>query len=156
MRPSRLVIGEVRSAECLDLLLALNAGLPGMASIHASSARQALVKMCTLPLLAGEALGARAVIETRTPIALQDGTLQPGGSVEVVVPPEHRGFVLSSRARPWSGAVGRWWETGRAGSWAKAPCSSWRSLRTRRWPRGSCSAPGSPFASRWRATAPSS
>jgi pilus assembly protein CpaF len=28
MRPSRIVVGEVRSAECLDLLLALNSGLP--------------------------------------------------------------------------------------------------------------------------------
>ena len=64
MRPSRLVIGEVRAAECLDLLLALNAGLPAMASIHASSARQALVKMCTLPLLAGENIGSRFVVPT--------------------------------------------------------------------------------------------
>ena len=54
MRPSRIVVGEVRAEECLDLLLALNAGLPGMASLHANSAREALVKMCTLPLLAGE------------------------------------------------------------------------------------------------------
>ncbi len=64
MRPSRLIIGEVRSAECLDLLLALNAGLPGMASIHANSARQALVKMCTLPLLAGENIGSAFVVPT--------------------------------------------------------------------------------------------
>ena len=54
MRPSRIIVGEVRSEECLDLLLALNAGLPGMASLHANSAREALVKMCTLPLLAGD------------------------------------------------------------------------------------------------------
>ena len=39
MRPSRIVVGEVRQAESLDLLLALNSGLPGMASIHANSAR---------------------------------------------------------------------------------------------------------------------
>lgn len=64
MRPSRVVVGEVRSAECLDLLLALNAGLPGMASLHANSAREALVKMCTLPLLAGENIGARFVVPT--------------------------------------------------------------------------------------------
>jgi len=57
MRPSRLVVGEVRAEECLDLLLALNAGLPGMASMHANSAREALVKACTLPLLAGENIG---------------------------------------------------------------------------------------------------
>jgi pilus assembly protein CpaF len=47
-----MIVGEVRSEECLDLLLALNAGLPGFAMIHANSARAALVKMCTLPLLA--------------------------------------------------------------------------------------------------------
>lgn len=64
MRPSRLIIGEVRGAECLDLLLALNAGLPAMASIHASSARQALVKLCTLPLLAGENIGSAFVVPT--------------------------------------------------------------------------------------------
>ncbi|MCW2759719.1 MAG: type secretion system protein, partial [Nocardioidaceae bacterium] len=45
MRPTRIIVGEVRSAEALDLLLALNSGLPGMATIHANSAREALVKM---------------------------------------------------------------------------------------------------------------
>ena len=64
MRPSRLIIGEVRAEECLDLLLALNAGLPGMATLHANSAREALVKMCTLPLLAGENIGSRFVVPT--------------------------------------------------------------------------------------------
>jgi pilus assembly protein CpaF len=47
MRPSRIIVGEVRGEECLDLLLALNAGLPGMASLHANTAREALVKLCT-------------------------------------------------------------------------------------------------------------
>ncbi len=53
MRPDRLVVGEVREAEALDLLIALNAGLPGMCSIHANSATDALRKLSTLPLLAG-------------------------------------------------------------------------------------------------------
>lgn len=53
MRPDRLIVGEVREAESLDLLIALNSGIPGMCSIHANSARDALVKLCTLPLLAG-------------------------------------------------------------------------------------------------------
>ncbi|WP_344647531.1 CpaF family protein [Cryptosporangium japonicum] len=53
MRPDRLIVGEVRQAEALDLLLALNAGLPGLCSVHANSARQAVTKLCTLPLLAG-------------------------------------------------------------------------------------------------------
>jgi pilus assembly protein CpaF len=64
MRPDRLVVGEVRQAECLDLLIALNSGLPGMSSIHANSAREAIVKMCTLPLLAGENVGHSFVVPT--------------------------------------------------------------------------------------------
>ena len=58
------MVGEVRSEECLDLLLALNSGLPGMATVHADSAREALVKLCTLPLLAGENISARFVVPT--------------------------------------------------------------------------------------------
>lgn len=54
MRPDRLLVGEVRQHEALDLLIALNSGLPGMTSIHASSAAEAVVKLVTLPLLAGE------------------------------------------------------------------------------------------------------
>lgn len=64
MRPTRIVVGEVRSSEALDLLLALNSGLPGMATLHANSAREALVKLCTLPLLAGENVSARFVVPT--------------------------------------------------------------------------------------------
>lgn len=42
MRPSRLIVGEVRQEECLDLLIALNSGIPGMCTIHANSAREAV------------------------------------------------------------------------------------------------------------------
>jgi pilus assembly protein CpaF len=64
MRPSRIIVGEVRQAEALDLLLCLNSGVPGMCSLHANSAREALVKMCTLPLLAGENVGHAFVVPT--------------------------------------------------------------------------------------------
>jgi pilus assembly protein CpaF len=64
MRPARLIVGEVRQEECLDLLIALNSGLPGMCTLHANSAREALVKMCTLPLLAGENVSAAFVVPT--------------------------------------------------------------------------------------------
>jgi len=64
MRPSRLIVGEVRQEECLDLLIALNSGLPGMCSVHANSAREAVTKLCTLPLLAGENVGSRFVVPT--------------------------------------------------------------------------------------------
>ncbi len=64
MRPDRLLVGEVREAEALDLLIALNAGVPAMCTIHANSAREALVKLCTLPLLAGENVSDRFVVPT--------------------------------------------------------------------------------------------
>lgn len=53
MRPGRIVVGEVREAESFDLLIALNSGLPGLCTIHSNSARDAITKLCTLPLLAG-------------------------------------------------------------------------------------------------------
>ena len=62
MRPTRLVIGEVREAESLDLLIALNSGLPGLSTLHANSAREALTKLCTLPLLAGPNVTAGFVV----------------------------------------------------------------------------------------------
>jgi pilus assembly protein CpaF len=64
MRPDRLIVGEVREAEALDLLIALNSGLPGMCSIHANSARDALSKLCTLPLLAGRNIDSEFVVPT--------------------------------------------------------------------------------------------
>lgn len=59
MRPDRIVVGEVRGAEALDLLVALNAGLPGLCTLHANSASQAIDKLRTLPLLAGENISSR-------------------------------------------------------------------------------------------------
>jgi len=64
MRPDRLVVGEVREAESLDLLIALNSGLPGSCSIHANSAADALTKLCTLPLLAGRNIDSSFVVPT--------------------------------------------------------------------------------------------
>ena len=73
MRPSRIIVGEVRQAESLDLLIALNSGLPGMCTIHANTAREAITKMCTLPLLAGENVSSRFVVPT------------VAGSIDIVV-----------------------------------------------------------------------
>lgn len=53
MRPDRLVVGEVRDAEALDLVLALNTGVPGACTVHANSATEAIEKLTILPLLAG-------------------------------------------------------------------------------------------------------
>jgi len=64
MRPSRIVIGEVREAEALDLLIALNSGVPGMGTLHANSARDAITKLQTLPLLAGENISHKFIAPT--------------------------------------------------------------------------------------------
>jgi pilus assembly protein CpaF len=64
MRPDRILVGEVRQEEALDLLIALNSGLPGMCSLHANSAREAVTKLCTLPLLAGENVSHAFVVPT--------------------------------------------------------------------------------------------
>lgn len=64
MRPTRLVVGEVRQAEALDLLVAMNSGMPAMATLHANSAREAITKLCTLPLLAGDNISADFVVPT--------------------------------------------------------------------------------------------
>ncbi|MET3808962.1 ATPase, T2SS/T4P/T4SS family [Arthrobacter sp. UYEF3] len=64
MRPDRLVVGEVREAESLDMLIALNSGLPGMCTVHANSAHDAVTKICTLPLLAGQNISSDFVVPT--------------------------------------------------------------------------------------------
>jgi pilus assembly protein CpaF len=64
MRPDRLIVGEVREAESLDMLIALNSGLPGMCSVHANSAHDAVTKICTLPLLAGQNISSSFVVPT--------------------------------------------------------------------------------------------
>ena len=64
MRPSRIIVGEVRESEALDLLIALNSGLPGMGTLHANSARDAVAKLQILPLLAGENISHRFIAPT--------------------------------------------------------------------------------------------
>lgn len=64
MRPNRIIVGEVREAEALDMLIALNSGLPGMGTIHSNSARNALLKLQTLPLLAGSNISHSFIVPT--------------------------------------------------------------------------------------------
>jgi len=64
MRPDRLIVGEVRAAESLDMLIAMNSGVGSMASVHANSARDAVTKICTLPLLAGGNISSDFVVPT--------------------------------------------------------------------------------------------
>ncbi len=109
MRPDRIVVGEVRGAEALDLLQALNTGHEGaLSTVHAGSAEEALRRIETLALMAGLGLphaavreqvaaavdlvvhqerapgGARRVDEASP---LCDARLPDGSRVNVVIPP---------------------------------------------------------------------
>jgi pilus assembly protein CpaF len=62
MRPDRIVVGEVRGAEALDMLQALNTGHDGsLSTLHANSPRDGLVRLETMVLMAGYDLPVRAI-----------------------------------------------------------------------------------------------
>ncbi|MBJ6751641.1 CpaF family protein [Geomonas sp. Red421] len=64
MRPDRIIIGEVRGAEALDLLQAMNTGHDGsLSTVHANTTRDALSRLETMVLMAGVDLPERAVKE---------------------------------------------------------------------------------------------
>ncbi len=64
MRPDRIIIGEVRAGEALDMLQAMNTGHDGsMATVHANTPRDALVRLETLVMMAGMDLPAKAIRE---------------------------------------------------------------------------------------------
>jgi pilus assembly protein CpaF len=62
MRPDRIIVGEVRGAESLDMLQAMNTGHDGsLTTVHANSARDALSRIETMVLMAGYDLPMRAI-----------------------------------------------------------------------------------------------
>ncbi len=64
MRPDRIIVGECRGAEALDMLQAMNTGHDGgLTTVHANSARDALNRLETMVLMAGLELPSRAIRE---------------------------------------------------------------------------------------------
>jgi len=64
MRPDRIILGEVRGGEALDMLQAMNTGHDGsISTVHANSARDALARLDTMVLMAGMDLPERAIRE---------------------------------------------------------------------------------------------
>ena len=64
MRPDRIVVGEVRGAEALDMLQAMNTGHEGsLTTVHANTPRDALSRLETMVLMAGYDLPVRAIRE---------------------------------------------------------------------------------------------
>jgi pilus assembly protein CpaF len=93
MRPDRIIVGEVRGDEVLDMLQAMNTGHDGsMTTIHANSARDALHRLETLMLLSGVNLPNRAMREQISAALeviihvsrLSDGTRKVTGITELV------------------------------------------------------------------------
>lgn len=93
MRPDRIIIGECRGAEVLDMLQAMNTGHDGsMTTLHANSTRDVMVRMSAMILLSGIELPVRAInemiasaIDIIVHIArFSDGTRKITGVSEVV------------------------------------------------------------------------
>jgi pilus assembly protein CpaF len=93
MRPDRIVVGEVRGGEALDMLQAMNTGHDGsISTIHCNSPRDALSRLETMVLMSGMDLGVRAVREQTASALnlichqsrLKDGTRRISHVTEVV------------------------------------------------------------------------
>jgi pilus assembly protein CpaF len=82
MRPDRIVIGECRGGETLDMLQAMNTGHEGsISTVHSNSPRDAIARMETLVLMAGMDLPLRAVreqIASAIDVIVQIGRLKDG------------------------------------------------------------------------------
>jgi pilus assembly protein CpaF len=82
MRPDRIVVGEVRGAEVLDMLQAMNTGHDGsMSTVHANSTRDALSRIETMVLMSGISLPMRAMrdyISSALDVVLQLARLSDG------------------------------------------------------------------------------
>ena len=64
MRPDRIIVGEVRGGEALDMLQAMNTGHDGsISTLHANAPRDALARLETMVLMAGMDLPVRAIRE---------------------------------------------------------------------------------------------
>ncbi len=82
MRPDRIVVGECRGAEALDMLQAMNTGHDGsLTTIHANSARDALSRIETMVLMAGFDLPVRAIreqVSAALDVVIQTARLRDG------------------------------------------------------------------------------
>ncbi len=83
MRPDRIILGEVRGGEALDMLQAMNTGHDGsISTIHANSPRDALSRLETMVLMAGFELPAKAIreqVSAALNVVLQVARLSDGG-----------------------------------------------------------------------------
>ena len=80
MRPDRIVVGEVRGAEALDMLQAMNTGHDGsLSTVHANSPRDALARVETMVLMAAELRPSRARDPPASPARLSTSSFTSNG-----------------------------------------------------------------------------
>ena len=95
MRPDRIVVGECRGGEALDMLQAMNTGHDGsLTTVHANSSADALTRLETMTLMAGTDLPSRAIreqIASAINLVVQQARLRDG-TRRVVAISEVRGF----------------------------------------------------------------
>src|SRR5260370_2036479 len=96
MRPDRIIDGEARGGEALDMLQAMNTGHDGsMSTLHANNPRDAITRLETLVLLAGTELPSRAIrgqIASAINVVVQTERLR-GGARKIVSVGEVLGMV---------------------------------------------------------------
>src|SRR5437762_2000682 len=89
MRPDRIVVGEVRGAEALDMLQAMNTGHEGsLSTVHSNSPRDALSRIETMVLMAGFELPVRAIrqqVASALDLIIQLERLEDGGRRVVAI-----------------------------------------------------------------------
>ena len=149
MRPERIIIGECRGAEALDMLQAMNTGHEGsLTTIHANTPRDAIARLETMIMMAGFELPLKAMrtqIASAVDLIVQASRLQGGPRkityITEVVGMEQDTVVMQDIYKYEQDGID---ENGRAtaSSWPRA-CGplSWRG-----WNRPGCGCPPAPSA----------
>jgi len=126
MRPDRIIVGEVRGGEALDMLQAMNTGHDGsLTTIHANSPRDAMSRLETMVMMAGMELPSKAIREQSTSALdfiihvrrFEDGTRRVERVSELVgmeqeVPQLQDIFVFERRQQTGRGVEGEFKSTG--------------------------------------------
>ena len=111
MRPDRIVVGECRGGEALDMLQAMNTGHDGsLTTVHANTPRDALSRLETMALMAGLDLPARAIrdqIASAVNLIVQQSRLQDGTRRDHAHHRGHRAGRAACSRWPTSSCSGR-------------------------------------------------
>lgn len=118
MRPDRIIVGECRGAEAIDMLQAMNTGHDGsLTTLHANTSRDALARLETMVLMAGVDLPLRAIreqIASSVNIIVQTGRLADGKRrvLEIIEVLGYEDSVIKTQAiykfeKRWINADGR-------------------------------------------------